>query len=235
MRAALGPDRALALSYVPAAERRAIAALFQIDAAMADVVRTTREPMLGPIRLAWWRERLEELQPGGPVPAEPRLQQVARELLPRGVSGHDLASLEAGWLGLFDPFPWTVETSEAVWLRGNLLFGLGGRLLGGADEQIRRAGGLWALVDVARHCSNPASRAMLLRQARTFAQRLGGTRFVRRLRPLSMLAALAVRDCSRREPLEQEGTAGRAAAMLRHRLSGRLPRLQVDRDTSVSE
>lgn len=225
VRTALGPDRALALSYVPAAVRRALAALFLIDAAMADVVRSTREPMLGPIRLAWWRERLEELDKGGGAPAEPRLQDAERELLPRGVSGHDVAALEAGWLRLFDPFPWSVEASEAIWLRGNLLFGLGGRLLGGADEEIRRAGGLWALVDVARHCSDADSRAMLLQQARTFAERLGGVRFVPRLRPLSMLAALAVRDCRHGGTPEPEGTPGRAAAMLRHRLSGRLPRL----------
>jgi phytoene synthase len=225
LRAALGADRALALSYVPAADRRAIAALFLIDSAMADIVRTTREPALGPIRLAWWRERLEELEKGEAAPAEPRLQTVERELLPRGVSAHDLAALEPGWLRLFDPFPWSVETSEAIWLRGNLLFGLGGRLLGGADEQLRRAGGLWALVDVARHCSDPASRAMLLQQARTFAQRLGGERFPLRLRPLSMLSALAVRDCRNGDQVEQEGTPARSAAMLRHRFSGRLPRL----------
>ena len=197
-------------------------ALFLIDAAMGEVVRTTHEPMLGPIRLAWWRERLEELDKGGGAPAEPRLQQVESELLPRGVSGRDLAALEPGWLRLFDPFPWDPETSEAIWLRGNLLFGIGARLLGGPHEQLQAAGGLWALVDVARHCSDQASRAMLLKQARGFAQRLGGTRFAAPLRPLSMLTALAVRDCSRGDPLEAEGTPARAAAMLRHRLSGRL-------------
>src|SRR5512144_1133637 len=125
----------LALTYVPLRDRGALAALFAIDRAMGDVVRTTNEPMLGPIRLAWWRERLEELDQAGEVPEEPRLQAVARELLPRGVAGHDLAGLENGWLRLFDPFPWTAETSEAIWVRGNLLFGLGGRLLGQADER----------------------------------------------------------------------------------------------------
>ena len=57
---------------------------------MADVVRTTSEPMLGAIRLAWWRERLEELDDGAPPPPEPRLQAVAYELLPRGVRGSEL-------------------------------------------------------------------------------------------------------------------------------------------------
>ena len=191
---------------------------------MGEVVRTTREPMLGPIRLAWWRERLEELADTGAAPAEPRLQQVERELLPLGVSGHDVAGLEPGWLRLFDPFPWGIETSEAIWLRGNLLFGLAARVLGSPGEQIQAAGGLWALMDVARHCSDPPSRNTLVRQARNFAAKLAGRRFAAPVRPLSALAALAIRDCRRGEPFEREGTPGRAATVFRHRLTGRLPK-----------
>jgi phytoene synthase len=186
-------------------------------------VRTTSEPQLGAIRLAWWRERLEELDAGTAPPAEPRLEAVAQLLIPRGPSGGDLAALEAGWVRLFDPFPWSADQAESIWLRGNRLFGLGARLLAAADDPIQRAGGLWALVDAARHCSDAASRDMLLGQARTFARGLAGARFDSRLRPLSMLAALAVRDCRRGEPFEPEGTPARAAAMLRHRLGGRLP------------
>jgi phytoene synthase len=219
----LGADLGLALTYVPLPDRGAIAALFAIDRAMGDVVRTTKEPMLGPIRLAWWRERLEELDQEGEAPAEPRLQAVKRELVPRGVAGRDLAGLEGGWLRLFDRFPWTAETSEAIWVRGNLLFGLGARLLGRGDERIQAAGGVWALVDAARHCSDAESRGMLLEQGRKFARALGTARFPAPVRPLSMLAALAVRDCRRGEPLEAEGTPGRALTMLRHRIGGRLP------------
>ena len=222
----LGADLGLALTYVPLRNRGALAALFAIDRAMGDVVRTTKEPMLGPIRLAWWREQLEELDETRLAPAEPRLQAVERELLPRRIQGHDIASLEGGWLRLFDPFPWGIETSEAIWLRGNVLFGLGARILGQASEQIQSAGGLWALVDVARHCSDSGSRELLLRQAQAFAQGLAGTSFVSKLRPLSMLTALAMRDCKRGEPFETEGAPRRVAAMLRHRLSGRLPRPQ---------
>ena len=221
----LGADIGLALSYAPLPIRGALAALFAIDRAMADVVRTTKEPMLGPIRLAWWRERLEELDEVEAAPAEPRLEQVARELVPRNVTGRELAALESGWLRMFDPFPWTVQTSEAIWFRGNLLFGLGARVLGRADERIQGAGGLWALVDAARHCSDRDSRAMLLAQARSFSRGLAGVRFPGPLRPLSMLTAVSIRDCKRGEPFEREGTPGRAAAMLRHRFSGRLPRL----------
>ena len=190
---------------------------------MGDVVRTSTDPMLGAIRLAWWRERLEELD-SGVVPAEPRLQAAASELLPVHVAGRDIAGLEGGWLHMFDPFPWTVATSEAIWLRGRLLFGLGAGILGEADEPIQAAGGLWALVDAARHCSDAASRQLLTEQARTFARGLGGSRFARELRPLSMLAALAARDAAAGEPFEAEGAPARLAAMLRHRVTGRLPR-----------
>ena len=221
----LGADLGLALTYVPVRDRGALAALFAIDRAMADVVRSTKEPMLGPIRLAWWRERLEELDQGGVSPAEPRLRHVERELIPRGVTGRELAALESGWLRLFDPFPWTVQTSEGIWFRGNLLFGLAARVVGRAEERIQGAGGLWALVDAARHCSDAGSRSMLLDQARAFGRGLSGIRFPGPLRPLSMLTVVAMRDCRRGEPFEREGTPGRAAAMLRHRFSGRLPRL----------
>jgi phytoene synthase len=218
----LGADLGLALTYAPVRERAALAALFAIDRAMGDVVRTTKEPMLGPIRLAWWRERLEELDGGAPAAAEPRLLAVQRHVLPRGVSGRELAAFETGWLQLFDPFPWGVETSEAIWLRGNLLFGLGARVLGHADPRIQGAGGMWALVDAARHCTDAASRALLLDQAKTFAGGLRGEKFATALRPLTALAALAGRDCRKGEPFEAEGTPARAAAMLRHRLLGRL-------------
>ena len=190
---------------------------------MGDVLRTTSDPMLGQIRLAWWRERLEELHADGAVPAEPRLQAVKRELLPRGLKGQDLARLERGWVAMFDAFPWEAGTAEAIWFRGRQLFAAGAQILGRTDDPIEAAGGLWTLVDAARHCSDAASRAMLLDQARTFARAIQGTRFPAEIRPLSMLAALAVRDCRSADPFEPEGRPARAAAMLLHRLRGRLP------------
>lgn len=217
----MGADLTLALSYVPARQRRAVEALFQIDAAMADVVRTSSQPMLGAIRLAWWRERLEGLD-AGEVPAEPRLRAAAAELLPRGLPGRELAGLESGWLRLFDDFPWGLQVAEAIRFRGRLLFGLGASLLGERTSDIEAAGEVWALADAARHCSDAGSRAFLVRQALTLSRELKGVKFAAALRPLSMLAAVAIRDSERGEPFEVQGTPRRAAAMLRHRMTGRL-------------
>ena len=219
----MSPDKRLAFAHLPARQRPAVEALFAIDAAMADVLRTTSEPMLGQIRLAWWRERLEELDSGSNAPPEPRLLAVERELIGRGVKGGDLAGLERGWVALFDPFPWDVGTAEAIWFRGRLLFALASQLLARTDDSIEGAGGLWALVDAARHCSDQASREMLLAQARTFRRSLRGARFPRALRPLSMLAATALRDANRGPPFEPEGTPARAASMFIHRITGRFP------------
>src|SRR5205085_5294505 len=109
--------------------------------------------------------------------------------------------------------------------RGRQLFATAAWAIGQAtNDDIEEAGGIYAMADVARHCSDAQSREMLLDQARTFARRLSGVRFPSKLRPLSMLAALAVRDSGRSGPFEREGSPGRAALLFRHRLTGRLPR-----------
>ena len=220
---AVSPDKRLAFAYIPARKRAAIEALFAIDGAMGDVLRTTSDPMMGRIRLAWWRERREEIDQGGVARGEPRLEAAARELLSRGIRGQDLVILEDGWLRLFDDFPWDEGTTEAIWLRGRQLFAMGAQILDQTSDEIEGAGGLWALVDAARHCSDAQSRETMLAQATVFARGLTGRRFPASLRPLSMLAALSARDCARGEPFEAEGGARRAAAMLLHRATGRLP------------
>ena len=218
----IGADRRLALAYVPAASRAAIDALWAIDAAMADVVRTTQQPMVGQIRLAWWRERLEELGTVG-APAEPRLQAVERELLSRGIAGAEVAAVELGWAALLQDFPWGLQVVDAVRVRGRVLFAIGGVILGADGDNLRAAGGLWAVVDCARHCSDPDSRRGLMREARLLADSVAGIRYPAAARPLSMLAALALHDVQSNSELEPEGTPKRAMRMLAHRLSGRMP------------
>jgi 15-cis-phytoene synthase len=73
-------DRDLVRLYWPVELRPAFDALFAIDEAMGDVVAKATEPTLGAIKLAWWRERLEQLDEAK-VPAEPRLRAAADELL----------------------------------------------------------------------------------------------------------------------------------------------------------
>jgi 15-cis-phytoene synthase len=179
--------------------------LFGIDDAMADVALRAREPQLAVIKLAWWREQLQAIDVS-PPPAEPRLRDAARELLPKGVTGEMLATLEDGWLGVLD------GDADSVASRGATLFALFERLLGGKG-QVEEAGRPWALADLSRRTGDPR----WLQQAS-----VPQLRTERADRPLTALAALAARDARRGFPLEPEGTPGRAWALIRHRITGQL-------------
>jgi 15-cis-phytoene synthase len=167
--------------------------------------------------MAWWRERLDDLSATGASPAEPRLSAVAAELLPLGVTGAELTQLEDAWLPLLDPFPWGERQARGLELRGRILFGIGAKLLGSTTGGAESAGALWSLVDAAQHCSDARSRTMLAQEARRLAGDAAQP-MPRALRPLTVLAALAIVD------LRDGSGTRRVAAALRHRLTGTLPR-----------
>ena len=197
-------DRDLVRLYWPLALRPAFDALFGLDDALGEVVATSTQPALGAIRLAWWRDALERLDVA-PPPPEPRLAAVAAELLPRGVSGWDLAKITEGWTSLFDE----VRNAEAIGARGVALFVVGAKLLDSQHAALREAGRCYALADAARRGLAPLLPADI-----------APIRFPRALRPLTALARLAARDLRRGEPFEPEATPGRAAALLAHRWTG---------------
>ena len=190
----------------PVPLRPAFDALFDIDDAMAEVVARSSEPTLAAIKLAWWRESLEKLD-REPPPPEPRLQAAVQELLPRGITGRELAALESGWATLLDESP-DVGLVEG---RGETLFELGARLIGANHDGVAQAGRLYALIEVTR-CGLHDLRG---------AARVPATRFPAKLRPLTALASLARRDLLRRSQ-EAEATPGRSWTLIRHRLSGRI-------------
>jgi phytoene synthase len=202
-------DRDLVRLYWPVELRPAFDALFGIDDALAEVVTSSTQPALGAIRLAWWREALERLDNNSPPP-EPRLQAVASELMPRGISGDDIAALEDGWAALLDDEPDT----ERIAARGAKLFAIGAQMLGADDPLLAPAGRLFANEQVAR------KRLHMAQFPPDELHQLSGHRFARRLRPLTALARLAARDSKQAPTIEAEATPGRAVALLSHKLFG---------------
>lgn len=202
-------DRDLVRLHWPVELRPAFDALFGIDDALAEVVTSSTQPALGAIRLAWWREALERLD-SSPPPPEPRLQAVAKELAPRGVTGAMLAALEEGWATLLDEEP----DFERIGDHGAKLFAIGAKLLGASDDRLDPAGRLYSQELVKRrHLAAVHYPTEQMRQ-------LAGHRFPRQLRPLTSLARLAARDVKQAPEIESEATPGRAAALLSHRLFG---------------
>ena len=163
-------------------------ALWNLDLALADVVSTTLTLQLGEIRLAWWRERLEDLDSGIAPPAEPRLQAVAATLIPLGVTGAELSRLEFCWLALLTPFPWDDFVADALAQRGKILFGIGARLLGREAREAEALGAIWSLADGARHCSDARSSAFLRDRAKSAIAELPARRMPDELNPLTMFA-----------------------------------------------
>jgi phytoene synthase len=60
------PDRYFAALFAPQKLRTHLFALYAFNHELARVAESVREPMLGQIRLAWWRETLEAARAGNP-------------------------------------------------------------------------------------------------------------------------------------------------------------------------
>src|ERR1700722_9445967 len=69
------PDRYFSALFAPAPLRPSLLAFYAFNAEVARVAESVREPMLGAIRLEWWRETAEGASRGAP-----RNHDVARGL-----------------------------------------------------------------------------------------------------------------------------------------------------------
>ncbi|MDE2405510.1 MAG: hypothetical protein KGM17_12660 [Sphingomonadales bacterium] len=205
--AELSPPQRLALAYAPRRAQPAWRALFALDARCAGFVRARREPMLAQIRLAWWRERLQE----GPA-NWPRGEPLLAELAAWGAALPVLAGLVDGWEALLaeGPLPPAAMTDFADG-RAAAVDALA-RHLDSSAAAAGAAARLWALADLAAHLADPEERAAATAQARAAAA--PATRLPRALRPLAVLATLARAELAGRSP------ARRALAAIRVGIAG---------------
>jgi 15-cis-phytoene synthase len=139
----LTSDRRLALAYAPTSVRGLYLGLYALDAKLAGIVRSAREPMLGQLKLAWWRDQL-----GKPVAARPMGEPLLAALAPWGEGGGALAALVDGWEGLIgDAYPAQADLAAFSAARGTACAGLAD-LVGADPDAARRAGQGWALGDL---------------------------------------------------------------------------------------
>ncbi|SFJ56592.1 phytoene synthase [Sphingomonas sp. NFR04] len=215
------PERALILSYAPAAGRPALAALLALDEALAQLLRTTSAPAVGQLRLAWWREALAKLDTA-PPPAEPVLRGLAAEVLPRGVTGASLVPIVHGWEVLVEE-----EALDGLALaryaagRGSL-FVAAGTVLGAQGDPLALGGEGWALADLARHLGDGAEADAARSLAAPKLAEALGRRWSRNGRALGAMAHRARMDLDL--PFDAPlpiGAPKRVARLLWHRLSGR--------------
>lgn len=213
------PERALALTYAPAGARPGLAALFALDEKLGAIVASTTEPMIGLMRLTWWRDQIEALG-ATPAPAEPLLGQLFATAIARGAPPAIVAAMEDGWAALLDG-PMDAEAiARHGRARGANLFVAAGAVLGAGEPRLEAAGQGWALADLAHRHSDAEVRSESARQARDALAPLAGATWGRAARPLAALAVLARRDAADPAPRRQ-GAPGRLLRMLALRLTGR--------------
>ncbi|SCW91365.1 phytoene synthase [Sphingobium faniae] len=121
--------------------------LWALDGRMAELVATTSEPMIGQIRLAWWREAL-----GDAAAAKGRGEPLVDAMRAKGIAPPPGLSQ---WLGGWEALLGDVDLPAFAAGRGGGLF----RALAGQEEGpdwLARAGAVWALWDLSGHSGDPA-------------------------------------------------------------------------------
>ncbi|WEK43052.1 MAG: hypothetical protein P0Y64_17210 [Candidatus Sphingomonas colombiensis] len=204
-------ERRIILAYAPAASRAGLAALLALDDRLGEIVAAARDPLIGQMRLTWWHEALVALD-RAPAPAEPILRAAAAHLLSSGITGAELSHIVDGWEALLaiDTDPAAAFAGHAV-DRGEAMFGIAARLLGGDHPGLRDAGAGWALAGL----REPRAREIA---AERLDGLMRGDRWPRALRSLSGMALLARSDLGGDA---RPGSIRRAMRLFRHWLGGR--------------
>lgn len=185
----LAPELQIALAHTPLAQRDALRIFFEADARLARIVAGTTEPMLGQMRLAWWREML----------AKPVSERPSGDTVLDGMAKHWLGR-ERALIALVNG--WEHMLSEEFNDASALAFAQGRSApfaaLPGSPatlgEQGLPAAMRWALADAASHVSPGSDRDVLVTTTHNLAL---GTALPRALRGLAVLDALARRSLKR--------------------------------------
>lgn len=206
----LSLEQRLALSYAPTGSRAAVLTLLALDNRLAAILRQGGEPVIAQIKLAWWRDRLEESPEAWPK-GEPLLESLRQwpadpaQLLP----------LVNGWEGLLgeDLTVAAIEdfaTGRALAWQALAPAGQGGTVAATARD--------WALSDLALNLGTAAEAAAARRLA--LAGKVRHQRLPRSLRPLAVLHALTRRALERGSSQVLDGPRAMLLA-LRIGLTGR--------------
>lgn len=201
----LPPEAELALAWSGPKVRGPLSIALQLDRRLARIVMRTSEPMLGQMRLAWWRDALAR-----PVAERPQ-GDVVLDAIGVHWAGREgaLAAMVDGWEELVTAEQLGQEEAAAFGsARGAFFAALMPDI---ALERAATAGFRWAVADAAAAVSDPAERAALI--AAGLARADSGGRLPRDLRGLAVLEVLALRGLRRGGRPLMEGRGASLAAL----------------------
>jgi phytoene synthase len=158
------PDRYLATLFAPAPLRPHLYALYAFNVEIARVAESVREPMLGAIRLEWWRETIEQAKAGKPrkhAVAEAIAHSLTHFDLPQAMFDTMIAA--RGFDSTPDVFPDFAALENYADATSGTLMRLALRILGidTQDALAREAGIAYALAGLLRALPFHAARHKL--------------------------------------------------------------------------
>lgn len=237
-------DRYLSALFAPADRREALFALYAFNLEVAKTREAVSEPMLGQIRLQWWREALDGIYDGAPrrhQVVEALAEAVAGFGLSRGhfhrlIAGREFDLEERPPADLGELTEYAEATSSSLVALALEILGAGGEAAAGAGRHVGLAWSLTGLLRAAPFHAR-AGRLYLPGSMMTAAGAAPADYFA--LRPSPALAAVAreVADAARghlREARAPAPEVPRAAlpallpAVLAEGWLGRLARARYD-------
>jgi len=212
------PERELALSYAPRPIRARLRVLWSVDERFGTIVAGTTDPIIGTMRLLWWREELTTSMEDNR--AEPLLENVKQVIEATGGDGKEWGAMAGGWNALLQDPIGERELDRFAVERGSRLFRLSAELLvDDVPTWVEREGRGWSLTDLACRMSDPATQELAQSMAGHAFDRIPDHQWPARLRALGTLVVLARRDV--RAATRRLGSPGRVGRMAWHRLTGR--------------
>jgi NADH dehydrogenase [ubiquinone] 1 alpha subcomplex assembly factor 6 len=169
------PDRYLTALFAPADRREALFALYAFNLELARARESVREPIMGRMRLQWWRDTLSEIDAGRPPAHEvvgPLAAAIAEHGLDRGLLDRLVDARERD----MEPEPPADLAALLEYARGtsSTLTELALEILGRPGPAVREAGralGIaWALTGLLRAVPFHAARRRLYLPASLMAE-----------------------------------------------------------------
>ena len=185
----LNESTRLAIASARAEHGAQFAALLALDARLGKLVGGASEPMLGQMRLAWWRDQLA----ADPM-SRPRGDAVLDSLSDvYWQSGQVLVGLVDGWEQFLIGGEDAAKSISALANGRAGAFCTLGEIIGtrSAQNAVRNSAHLWSHVDVALHASDAEDRVQALKMAGSIREEKAA--LDRDMRPLAVLRGLAVR------------------------------------------
>ncbi len=203
----LPPELELALAYTPGEFRAKLRVYFALDQRLSRIVSATTEPMLGQMRLAWWRDMLAT-EPSARPSGDAVLEALGEQW---GGSEAPLTALVNGWevLIVADEIG-AGEISDFATGRAAPFQALSGTREEGGARAIAAAAARWAVADAASRVSDDEERRRFIEAGMTDVSQ--GSRLPRELRGRAVLDALSRRALKRGgRPLMEGRTAALTA------------------------